>query len=59
MDFEFDMNAAGIAALFTLIFGAMVWLVPTWKSISFAMKLFMTILMPFLFYIVALYMVNR
>ena len=53
MDMEFDMVAAAISAILTLVFAAMIWKMPTWDTIPVMQKAVMTIIMPFLFYFVA------
>ena len=59
MDFDLDMQALPLAILFTIVFAGMIWLVPTWKVIPLWSRITMTLIMPFAFYGVAYFMINR
>ena len=57
---DFDMTAVGLALLGWIIFGSMIWLVKSWRqAFGIPLMIVMTVLMPIIFYVCAVIMLNK
>jgi len=57
--FELDMKALILSIIFSFMFIAMVWKVPTWENYPFLPKVFMSIVVFPILYFICLWQVNR